>query len=153
MTDLDDISVNPSNNRHFSDVADTAVSRRSILGGSAGVAALGLMGTGVASVLAACSPEPGEPGTTTSTTVATPALLGFAGVPVSAADTVVVPDGYTASVLIAWGDPVSSGPAFAQDASATAAQQAEQWGMHNDGVVFFPISANRGLIVQNHVQQ
>lgn len=150
MTDLDDISVNPSNNRHFSDVADTAVSRRSILGGSAGVAALGLMGTGVASVLAACSPEPGEPGTTTSTTVATPALLGFAGVLASAADTVVVPDGYTASVLIAWGDPVSSGPAFAQDASATAAQQAEQWGMHNDGVVFFPISANRGLIVQNH---
>ena len=153
MTDPDDISVNPSKNGHFSDVANIAVSRRSILGGSAGVAALGLMGTGVASVLAACSPQPGEPGSTTSTTSPTeptPALLGFTGIPASAADAVVVPDGYTASVLIAWGDPVSAGPAFAQDASATAAQQAQQWGMHNDGVVFFPISANRGLIVQNH---
>src|SRR5262245_18511700 len=33
-------------------------------------------------------------------------LLGFQGIPVSAADTVVVPSGYTAEVLIAWGDPV-----------------------------------------------
>jgi secreted PhoX family phosphatase len=63
----------------------------------------------------------------------------------------VVPPGYTAEVLIAWGDPVSNGPAFKQDASNSAADQARQWGMHNDGVVYFPIEGSRrGLLVQNH---
>ena len=59
--------------------------------------------------------------------------------------------GYTARVLIAWGDPVSDGPAFKQDASNSAADQAQQWGMHNDGLVYFPIrrSSREGLIVQN----
>ncbi len=54
-------------------------------------------------------------------------------------------------MLIAWGDPVSNGPAFAPDASNTAAEQAEQWGMHNDGLAYFPIEGSRrGLLVQNH---
>jgi secreted PhoX family phosphatase len=54
-------------------------------------------------------------------------------------------------VLIAWGDPVSNGPAFQQDASNSAAEQAQQWGMHNDGLVYFPIEgSNRGLLVQNN---
>ena len=79
-------------------------------------------------------------------------LLGFAGIEPSTADTVVVPPGYTASVLIAWGDPVSDGPVFNPDASNSAEEQAQQWGMHNDGIVFFAIgnSSSRGLIVQNH---
>jgi uncharacterized protein len=78
-------------------------------------------------------------------------LLGFTGVPVSSADAVVVPPGYTAKVLIAWGDPVSDGPAFAQDASNSTADQEAQWGMHNDGLVYFPINGSkRGLLVENH---
>ncbi len=79
-------------------------------------------------------------------------LLGFQGIATSTADAVVVPPGYTARVLISWGDPVSNGPAFKQDASNTAAEQAQQWGMHNDGVVFFPIgnNSNAGLLVQNN---
>ena len=53
-------------------------------------------------------------------------------------------------MLIAWGDPVSNGPAFLQDASNTAADQAQQWGMHNDGVVYFPLRRlAEGLLVQN----
>ena len=80
-------------------------------------------------------------------------LLGFAGIGTSTADEVVVPRGYRAKVLIAWGEPVSNGPAFKPDASNTAAEQAQQWGMHNDGIVFFPFpffGNHRGLIVQNH---
>ncbi|MDH4245888.1 MAG: PhoX family phosphatase, partial [Nitrospira sp.] len=77
--------------------------------------------------------------------------LGFDAVPISAIDEVVVPNGYTAEVLIAWGDPVSNGPLFKQDASNTADDQARQWGMHNDGLVYFPIVGSRhGLIVQNN---
>ena len=79
------------------------------------------------------------------------AVTGIRGIPVSSADTVVVPPGYTAKVLIAWGDPVSDGPAFRPDASNSAADQAQQWGMHNDGLVYFPIhGSTRGLLVQNN---
>ena len=68
----------------------------------------------------------------------------------STADTVVVPEGYTARVLIAWGDPVSNGPSFLQDAGNSADDQAQQWGMHNDGVVYFPLrGSSEGLLVQN----
>jgi secreted PhoX family phosphatase len=78
-------------------------------------------------------------------------LLGFKGIPASAADTVVVAEGYSARVLIAWGDPVSDGPAFRQDASNTSSEQALQWGMHNDGLAYFPIrGSERGLLVQNN---
>jgi uncharacterized protein len=70
---------------------------------------------------------------------------------VSNADTVVVPLGYTAEVLIAWGDPVSNGPKFKQDASNSAEDQARQWGSHNDGLVYFPIEGSRrGLLVENN---
>ncbi len=145
MSTIDDgISVNPSNNQHFTDLLNTRVSRRSMLGGTAGASALGLLGTGgVATLVSACAPEtPVTPG---------PALLGFTAIPPSSTDQVVVPDGYTAEVLIAWGDPVSNGPAFLPDASNSAADQAQQWGMHNDGLVFFPLTGSRrGLIVQNH---
>ena len=80
-----------------------------------------------------------------------PALLGFKGIAPSNADTVVVPEGYSAQVLIAWGDPVSDGPAFRQDAGNTSAEQALQWGMHNDGLAYFPMhGSERGLLAQNH---
>ena len=47
--------------------------------------------------------------------------------------------------------PESNGPAFEQDASNSAADQALQWGMHNDGVVYFPINGSpHGLLVQNN---
>ena len=77
--------------------------------------------------------------------------LGFAAVPTSEADDVVVPPGYVAQVLIPWGDPVSAGgPAFEFDASNTAAEQAMQFGQGHDGMTFFHMSRNRGLLAINH---
>ena len=84
-------------------------------------------------------------------------LIGFTGVPISTEDTVVVPEGYVAEVLYAWGDPISDGPAFAPDASNSAADQEKQAGMHHDGIHFFPLDSSsrkqrtrRGLLVMNH---
>ena len=82
-------------------------------------------------------------------------MLGFTSVPVSTADTVVVPPGYAADVLYAWGDPISDGPAFRPDASNTAAEQALQAGMHHDGLHFFPLprgarESEHGLLAVNH---
>jgi secreted PhoX family phosphatase len=84
--------------------------------------------------------------------------LGFKSVPLSAADTLVVPDGYRADVLYAWGDPVghaSGSPPFRFDASNTAEEQALQAGMHHDGMQFYPLpygsgDASHGLLALNH---
>ena len=86
------------------------------------------------------------------------ALPGFKAVPVSTADTVSVPDGYTVDVIAAWGEPVGlsgeSAP-FKFDAGYSAAEQETQFGMHHDGIHFFrhplvPESNNAGLMVMNH---
>ncbi len=79
--------------------------------------------------------------------------IGFRAVPPSTADRVVVPEGYVAEVIYAWGDPVGipgAMPAWKPDASHSAADQALQAGMHHDGMAFFPIDATRGLLAVNH---
>ncbi len=85
-------------------------------------------------------------------------LLGFKSVPVSTADTVVVPEGYIAVALAAWGEPIGVAgnmPAWREDASNSAADQAVQMGMHHDGIHFYPLgdgaqASRRGLLVMNH---
>lgn len=149
----DDFISNPTTNPHFSEVLDAAIARRTVLIGGVALAATTFLPTSVAQA-AERAPAPGGP------------LLGFTGIPVSSADTVVVPPGYSAKVLISWGDPISNGPAFRPDASNSAAEQEQQWGMHNDAMHFFPLtgrgaddddpgrgrgpSVRRGLLVQNH---
>ncbi|HSL50070.1 MAG TPA: PhoX family phosphatase [Candidatus Deferrimicrobiaceae bacterium] len=141
MTHDDDASVsNPSANQTFGEVVAARMSRRGFLG--SGLAATALSVAGVGQLLKAVPASARTQGGS---------RLGFEGIPVSSADTVVVPKGYTAKVLIAWGDPVSNGPAFKPDASNTAAEQAQQWGMHNDGLAYFPIDGSEsGLLVQNN---
>lgn len=141
---------NHSGNETIREVMDARISRRKVLAGGVATAGLALLGPDALfrAVPAAADSRRGKL-----------PLLGFSSVPVSYSDTVVVPPGYTAKVLMAWGDPISDGPEFAQDASQSAAEQEQQWGMHNDGVVFFPMRRNgsyggrakrRGLLVQNH---
>ena len=82
-------------------------------------------------------------------------LLGFASVAVSDKDILVVPEGYEAMVIAAWGEPVgmpSRMPEWKPDASNSAADQAVQMGMHHDGIHYFPIdgSSTRGLLAMNH---
>ena len=83
-------------------------------------------------------------------------LHDFAGIPPSTADAVILPDGYTASLLYAWGDPISDGPRARADAGDDAAAQMQQAGMHHDGMQFFPFvengkpSSTHGLLCINH---
>ena len=82
--------------------------------------------------------------------------IGFKSVPASPSDRLTVPAGYTATPFMPWGEPVGvpgNMPAFKDDASNTAAEQAVQMGMHHDGIHFFPLeggSSTRGLLVMNH---
>jgi uncharacterized protein len=142
MADFEDKNgSNDSKNESFEQVLEARLSRRSFVGGGLATAA-GLSLGGASALLKAVPASAGQ---------RPRKLLGFAGIPVSTTDTVAVPKGYTAEVLIAWGDPVSNGPEFAPDASNSAEDQAKQWGMHNDGLVYFPIDgSHHGLIAQNN---
>ena len=163
MYDSDDISTNPSDNRHFAEVLEANLSRRNMLGGAVGVAAVGFL---------AGAPAASAATTTAEVAAAAPAhrgrgksapLLGFKAVPTSKDDTVHVPEGYVAEVLIPWGTPLfSNGPAWKKDASNTADEQAQQIGFNHDGMHFFPFDgggkrhsrgrkgAKAGLLVLNH---
>ena len=143
MSHFDDAAVsNDSDNLSLDEVIAARVSRRGLIGGGIATAFVSASGIGTLLTAMPAAAEPGRHGRP---------LLGFTGIAPSSADAVRVPDGYTARVLIAWGDPVSEGPAFRQDAGNSAFEQTWQWGMHNDGLVYFPIHGSKhGLIVQNH---
>lgn len=87
---------------------------------------------------------------------ATGVFSTFTGIAVSTADQVSVPAGFVAELFYAWGDPVSDGPRARADASDSAAEQAQQAGMHHDGMHYFPLleagkaSATHGLLCINH---
>jgi secreted PhoX family phosphatase len=139
MRDPDDALSNPTTNPTFQSVMAERYSRRQVLAGGLVAAGAALLGVGI-------QPPPAR---------ATSGLLGFRSVPVSKADTVIVPPGYTAEVLYAWGDPIGDGPAFRLDASNTIADQERQAGMHHDAIHYFPLplgstSSARGLLVMNH---
>ena len=84
------------------------------------------------------------------------AIHGFAGIPPSSADAVVLAADHAASLLYAWGDPISDGPRARADAGDDAAAQMQQAGMHHDGMHFFPFvdngkpSSTHGLLCINH---
>ena len=69
-------------------------------------------------------------------------------------DLVSVPSGYKAEVLVAWGDPIMPGaPNWLVNATQDAATQEKQYGMHSDGMHFFPLSSgvnNSGILCVNH---
>jgi hypothetical protein len=81
-------------------------------------------------------------------------MLGFKAIPAASVDTLVVSEGYVAEAFAAWGEPIGVAgamPAFKEDASNTAAEQAVQMGMHHDGIHYFPLDGScRGLLVMNH---
>ena len=139
--DRDPIS-NDSANAHFAAFlalrSPSAIMRRRLLQVGLGSAALSFFG------LPALAGPTGRP------------AIGFTPIGVASDDAVHVPDGYTVQLLFAWGDPISNGPAFRADAGNSAAEQAEQAGMHHDGMHFFPWvvngqpSSTHGLLCVNH---
>ncbi len=140
--DPDDLSSNTSGNRPFQEVMTARISRRAVVVG----------GTAVAAGFLTAAPASASPGDEADTARhGSRKLLGFQAVAPSKADTVVVPEGYSVDVLIPWGTPIkSSGPAWRKDGSNTAAEQAQQIGFNHDGMAYFPLSHNRGLLALNH---
>ena len=134
----DDESINPSGNPPLASLLDPT--RRNLLKGGLGLAALGFFAGGIA----ACSRANASP------------LLSFRSVPVQldpAFDRVLVAEGYRAEPFFSWGDAVEPGaPAWNPDATDDWQAQLKQAGDNHDGMNFFafPGEPERGLLVMNH---
>jgi uncharacterized protein len=135
---------NTSTNPSIHDLVSPA--RRTVLEGST-IASLAALFTGVsAAALSGCA--------VSGPKAASGPKISFKGIPVGMGDKLVVPEGYSAQVIAAWGEPIgipNNMPAFKMDGSNSAAEQAAQVGMHHDGVVYFPIegSSRNGVIAMN----
>jgi hypothetical protein len=142
--DFNNENSNTSANPTFDAVLGARLSRRGLLRGSVGTVGTAVLGGfGVT----ACGGSDDEP-----------ALLGFAAVPKSLADTVAVPTGYTASVLFALGDPMAAGVAAYKN-DGTDTNYAQRAGDHHDGMEWFGLGTDgkrndsateRGLLAINH---
>jgi uncharacterized protein len=133
--------------------AGSAVFGAGVLNALTGCASVGAMSAATSSVASDANLF-----TTLATTSISALSPTFKSIAPSMADTVVVPEGYSAAPLAAWGEPIGVAgnmPAFKPDASNTAAEQAVQMGMHHDGTHFYPLGFGKdsnmhGLLVSNH---
>ncbi len=156
FVDPDDTNRNPTANPSFGAVLDARLQRRSVLrGGMGGALAVALSACGGGSDAA----DPPAAALAAKKPIGKETLLAFQAVGKGRADVVAVPEGYTASVLIALGDPLSADtPAFRNDGSDTGYEFRS--GDHHDGMEFFglgpngrdrdPSSVDRGLLAMNH---
>jgi len=134
----DPVIRNTSHNPPLSALLQTDISRRSVLRG------------GLASVLALLA---GWRSTAQATQTSTPLTLGFASLPASMTDACVVPPGYTATVLGAWGTPLNDqAKSWQRDGHNSADDLLHATGMHHDGMHYFALdgSSRDGLLVVNH---
>ncbi|WP_018410237.1 PhoX family protein [Methyloversatilis thermotolerans] len=150
-----DLTINPSGNESIRDVMARFQGRRNFMKGTLATATVVSIGGFSVESSAdsgyASSPSPAGG-------------IGFTGVPanvVPMTDGITVPPGYTARVLIAWGDAIGKAGAQANvhwdpATEMTEARQLTTWGAHNDGMHLFPfpvgngVSNDRGLLVSNH---
>ncbi|MCF8167244.1 MAG: PhoX family phosphatase [Rhodoferax sp.] len=162
--DFNDENSNTSANPSFDSVLSARLSRRGLLRGSVGTVGTAVLGgmavsaCGGSDDAVAAAPTVAPTAAPTAAPVPAAALLGFTAVAKSLADTVVVPAGYTASVLYALGDPLTAGtPAYKNDGTDT--DFANRAGDHHDGMEWFGLDANgkpstsateRGLLAINH---
>ncbi len=148
--DFNDENSNTSSNPTFDSVLAARLSRRGLLRGGVGTVGTALLGS---FAVAACGGGDDEVAAVPGET-----LLGFTAVGKSLADAVIVPAGYTASVIYALGDPLTATtPAFKND--GTDADYENRAGDHHDGMEWFGLSSDgklsasstdRGLLAVNH---
>jgi secreted PhoX family phosphatase len=130
---------NRSDNPHFDAVLAARLSRRGLLGSAAAALFTGLSLSACGSDDDAAATTPATPTTPTEDTSKL-SKLNFSAVSKGLADTVVVPAGYTASVVYALGDPLTSATtAFKNDGTDDGFDT--RAGDHHDGMEWFGLSA------------
>ncbi|MGM8227623.1 PhoX family protein [Cellvibrio sp. ARAG 10.3] len=160
---------NFSDNPTFAAILDARQQRRAFLKGGVGAAVATFMGIGLvgcgsdddddnnASSSSSSSSSTASSSSSSSSSSAAP-LLGFTAIAAARPDTVLVPEGYTATAFVPWGTPLTGSlPEYKDDGTNTGADQEQQVGAHHDGIFFLPMDAkaggtnsNEGLLVMNH---
>lgn len=121
----------------FSKMVDQVLSRRQLLGAAGLGIGLFLGGQGMA--LAA------------NTVANTGPRIGFKPIAANSLDTISVPAGYQWRVLASWGDAIlPGGTTFDQTTRGTATSQSLSIGDNNDGMSFFSLGADHGVIAVNN---
>ncbi|HEY0707863.1 MAG TPA: PhoX family phosphatase [Polyangia bacterium] len=113
---------------YFGKIVAQRMERRAFLKGAG-------LGTGALAVPALLSAKPAQAGSDPGK------RLSFTAIAPTDVDSVVVPAGYTSSVVIAWGDPLLPGAAAFDVNAQTAAKQASQFGFNCDFVTQLPLPA------------
>ena len=121
----------------------TRLSRRGFL---VGVGATAIAGQGCASTTQSAAGDAAS---------LAPSAFGFDEIARGADGNIHVPDGYTADLVIRWGDAVFPDAPTFDPAAQSAAAQERQFGYNNDFVGFYPLpddasGAARGLLCVNH---
>ncbi len=151
LVDPDDLENNHSGNASMHDIMGARMHRRYVLKGGVGAISMATLGT---LGLTACGTTAGP----SSSSAASDPKLGFSAVNKSVADKVTVPDGYTATVIYALGDPISAALGDYKN-DGTDDNFAQRAGDHHDGIHFFGLSTDgkpdnasndRALLVMNH---
>ena len=140
---------NESANEPFSSILDKNLSRRTLTRGGLGMAFALMSGLS----LTACGGDDDAAPAPTPTPAPVPPTLGFESLPTSMTDACVVPAGYVAHVLGAWGTPLNDqAAAWDPNGNNTSNDLLNSTGMHHDGMHFFPLenSSTEGLLVVNH---
>ncbi|MBB3191117.1 PhoX family protein [Halomonas cerina] len=138
--------LNPSSNTPFSSVLERHVSRREVMKGGMGMAAMTMLGGFGLSALA----DRHEEGMAKK-----PLTLAFDAIAGSRTDAMVVPPAYTAQVLVPWGTPLNDGASeWSEDLAMTPERQAASVGMHHDGMHPFALdtatASQHFLLVMNN---
>jgi secreted PhoX family phosphatase len=137
IEDGDDIGSNRSSNQPLLELARARMSRRTALKGFVTTAVMGALG-----------------GTLTSRVALAASSFGFESLAQTITEDMQVAPGYTAQLLIRWGDPMLPGaPAF-DPMNQTAEAQAQQFGYNNDFLGYYPLprgsdSSEHGLLAVN----
>ena len=138
----DDIPTNPNLTRTIGDVINARYGRRDVLRGMLGVSATtALFGT---SALVA-------PNKAAAATAADSRYV-FDELTWGNDESHHIADGYSADVLLRWGDPITADAPDFDVMNQSAAAQLQQFGYNNDYVGFWPLNddGSRGVLCVNH---
>jgi secreted PhoX family phosphatase len=148
---MDHSHDNPSTAPTFATVAAHRLSRRAALKGlfvSAGSAVL-------AGTVSRYALLPGDAMAAASAAETSAPALSFQELTKSISETHQVAKGYSAQVVLSWGDALHAGMAAFDPQAQTAAEQEKRFGYNNDFVGFLPLpagskSSDHGLLCVNH---
>ncbi len=144
---LEDNPVNPSCEPTLGDIINRRFSRRDVLKGALGVAALG--------VLAPPIPLVSDARAMTKPVGMSKGRFSFAEIAHGVDETHHVAPGYSADVLMRWGDRVTANAPEFSPQHQTVAAQLGQYGYNNDFVGYVPLpfgsdNSEHGLLCVNH---